>query len=947
MASLIGLEAAGGPGLVGRDVELSLLREHMREAGTMRAALLRGPAGVGKTRLMAAALAETAGDVRVLSVKCQESGGAAFEAVRALFAPLGLTGPDPAGSPLLSGSARLALPALAPDREGGASPAGPADGYAVMHGLYWLAAGLAADEPLVLAVDDVQWCDEASLRWLGFLVRRAADLPIALFMTLRTETGTAAPGALDEIADAVACLTVDVAPLPYDAVREIVTAALGTEPAPAVVARCLEITGGTPFLVHLLAGELAELAPGGAPDAAALPDGFGRRAVARFHIDRLTPGQSAVARAAAILETDDPALIAALAGTRPGLARRALEDLRDLGLLLPGSLGYRHDLIRQAVLDAVPPAELDDLRERAARLLNDSHSSAEQVALQLMRLPEIPEPWMVTALRSAALGAEQRGAPAVAGQYLTRALRHDPDDVELLSASARALAHSDSGAALSRLEHALTLVTEPRTRCRLILQYVVTALGAYRSPRAFELANEALELCATQLGDSPADQALRTRVEAMVLVAGLDEKTTVRQVGERFRDRTPPAGETAEERLLLGMLCALGTLEGRAAAEVVPAAGRVLCVGDVSLGGWGALGASLTLYLADEIKPVDLALTALLEQSRIRGEAWTCGVASSTRAQMHLWAGNITQALSDAQLAFDLVHRLLRVSSAVGPQCALAEALVHRGDPHRAQELVDLVARPGLDRFALEYHTYLMARGRVRAALGDLEGALHHLTRCGDSLADAGIGNPVLAPWWFDAVQILAGLGRPEEGRAVVERVAPSVRRWGTPRALGMLHLCRGVLAPGAAGVEELTEAARLLENSAGQLESARAEHLLGRRLLDHGDAAGARERLRRSVDAAVRCGSKLLLDQAVAALSAAGGRLRHSTQSPTEALSGSERQIAERAAAGATNREIAESLFLTQRTVEFHLTSVYRKLGIGGRQELADALDRAWEPAQ
>ncbi|MGW7824660.1 LuxR C-terminal-related transcriptional regulator [Streptomyces puniciscabiei] len=151
-----------------------------------------------------------------------------------------------------------------------------------------------------------------------------------------------------------------------------------------------------------------------------------------------------------------------------------------------------------------------------------------------------------------------------------------------------------------------------------------------------------------------------------------------------------------------------------------------------------------------------------------------------------------------------------------------------------------------------------------------------------------------------------------------------------------MLALARGVLTPGDTGIDELTEAARLLDGTPGRLEQARAEYLLGRRLLEGGDAESARGRLRRSIDIALLCGDRLLLDQVVPALGAAGGRLRRGTESPTDALSGSERRVAERAAAGVTNREIAEALFLTQRTVEFHRTSVYRKLDISGRRDLA-----------
>ncbi|MEU2057591.1 AAA family ATPase [Streptomyces bungoensis] len=921
--------------LVGRDTELSLIREHV--LGDGRAVLLRGPAGIGKTRLMSAAIDELAADAHVLTVKCPEDARGAYEAVRMLFAPLALTEGDTAGHPLLRGSARLALPALTRDRTPGQAPA---DGYAVMQGLYWLTAGFAAERPVVLAVDDLQWCDEASLRWLGFLLRRAEDLPLVLLLSLRTEEECPPPpAALEEIAGVPSCLTLDVRPLTAEGVGALLTHFLGDPPDPALVETCVQITGGTPFLVHLLAGRWREHSPPPEADDPAPADGADYSLAARFRIDRLTAEQRAVARAVAVLETDGIEMVAALAGTQPEPARRAAEGLRAAGLLRPDSLAYRHDLVRQTVLKTVPHDERARLRERAARLLDDSGRPAEDIAAQLMLLPGTPDPWMVTVLRSAALDAEQRGAPAIAGQYLTRALRHDPDDVELLADTARVFAHSDPGTALLRLEHALSLTTDPRTRCRLVLQYTVTSLGVQNSLRAFDLVHETLDRAVGELGDSPADQALRARVEAMVLVSGLDEKANVRQVRERFRDHAPPSGATADERVLLGMLCALRTLEGRPAAELVPTARRVLRLGDAGLGGWGALGAGLTLYLADEIEPVDTAFTALLQHARSRGEAWNCALVSATRAQVRLWAGNVTQALSDAQLAFDLMDRELRVEGAVAAHCALAAVHTQRGEPRRAEDLITMIRRPRLDQFTLEYHTYLMTRARIRAALGDLEGSLECLLRCGDSLTAAGIGSPVLAPWWFDAALVLAELGRVEEGLDVVERVGPSAERWGTARVRGMLRLAHGALTEGDPGIDELAAAADLLAASPGRLEHARAEHLLGRRLLQRGDAQGARTRLHRSIDVAVLCGDRLLVDQVRPVLAAAGGRLRRGTRSPADSLSGSERQVAELAAAGATNREIAEALFLTQRTVEFHLTGVYRKLGLRGRRQIADVL--------
>ncbi|MFJ1747941.1 ATP-binding protein [Streptomyces sp. NPDC088116] len=929
--------------LAGRDWELSLLAERARGAalGEGQAVLLRGPAGIGKTQLVSAALAGLGSVARtVLTAKCPQSGSAAYGTVRDLFGPLRLTEDGAEDSPLLSGSARLALPVLRPDRE---EDAGPTDTYAVMHGLHWLTAGLSADGLVVLAIDDVQWCDETSLRWLAFLLRRAEDLPLMVVMTQRTGHDEPRPELLDEIGDLLGCVTLDLPPLCAEAVAAMLRSAFDTEPDPDFARKCHEITGGNPFLVRRVVTRLrGDHVPPGAEQVALL-DELGRDAVARTLLDRLPQDAYAVAKAIAVLGGESVEMIAALAGTQPGPAGAAVEALRAGELLADDRLDYAHDLLRGAVLDATAAEEEIALRERAARLLNDSGRPAEDAAVQLMLLPGEPAPWMVGALRAAAASAEHRGAPAVAAHYLSQALKHDPDDVALLTESARTCAQSDPWTALEQLERALALVPDPRARVPLAVQYALTSLGVQNSLRAFELVEEVLEAIEAETGENPtpADRALRTLVESVYLISGIDEKATLGAVKRRFRDYVPPQGDTAEERQLLAMLSSLGTLDGRPATEVAAQAEKVLRIGDVALGGWTLLGASLSLYLADDIDPALNALTTLLEHARSRGEAWTCTLAASTRAEVHRWTGNVGEALSDAQFSFDLTLQESWAPNVVLPQAALASALVRRGEPERAQEVLDVVTRPRLDHFTVEYHWYLMARARVRTALGDRERGLIHLYRCRDSLAEAGIGNPVLAPWWFDAAEALAGLGRHHEGLDILEGVEERVHRWGTKRAAGMLGMARGVLTRGDAGIELLTEAVNTLADSPGKLEQARAEYLLGRRLYRRGDADGARDRLRRSIDLSVLCRDKLQLDQSLPALTEAGGRLRSGTASPADALSGSERRVVEQVLAGATNREIAESLFLTQRTVEFHLTSVYRKLGIRGRQELADVLSQ------
>jgi DNA-binding NarL/FixJ family response regulator len=935
-----GLRAVPATELAGRDWELQLLVDRARAAalGEGQAVLLRGPAGIGKTKLLAAALDELDGVApTVLTVGCPESGSAAYEAVRALFEPLRLDGDDPAG--LLTGSARLALPALVPEHDASDS----ADTYSVMHGLHWLTAGLTARGLVVLAVDDVHWCDETSLRWLGFLLRRAENLPLLVLMTQRTGPDEPSPEVLGEIGATLSCLTVDLSPLPADAVADFLRERFGVAPDPVFAAKCAEVSGGNPFLLDRV---VARLRGQVVPDAAHVGtlEELGREVVARSLLDRLPSDAFAVARAIAVLGGENLETIAALAGTQPGPAGGAVRALRANELLQADRLDYAHDLIRSAVLAAVPPAELAALRERAATLLNDSGRPTEEVAVLLLQLESVPQQWMVNVLRDAAAAAESRGAPTAAARYLARALKADEDGVQVLVQLARVQGQIDPKSSLRHLEHALDLVADPRRRVPIVVLYSLISLTSQNSLRAFALVGEVLDALEAELGPdpSPADKALRTLAESVLLISGMDEKSTVGRVGARFRDVVPPDGDTAEERQLLGMLASLGTLQGRPAAEVAAQAGQVLRIDDVAPGGWAVLGAVLALYLADHVGPAMGAVNELLDHAQRRGEAWTYTLGASTRALIHQFTGNLPEALADAQFSFDVVTQERWAPGVTMPQAALGAMLVRQGDPARAEEVLDTVVRPRLENFTLEYHWFLMARARARAALDDPEGALEYLRRCGDSLAEAGIENPVLAPWWYDATELLAGLGRVSEGEATLESVEEAAARWGTARAAGMARTARGLLTGGDAGVELLEEAVELLAGSPAKLEHAKAEYLLGRRLLRRGDAEGARERLRRSIDLSVLSRDKQLLGLALPALAAAGGRMRSGTASPADALSGSERRVAERAAEGVTNREIAESLFLTQRTVELHLTSVYRKLGIKGRAELAQAL-RAW----
>ncbi|MEU8438240.1 LuxR C-terminal-related transcriptional regulator [Streptomyces sp. NPDC029216] len=179
-----------------------------------------------------------------------------------------------------------------------------------------------------------------------------------------------------------------------------------------------------------------------------------------------------------------------------------------------------------------------------------------------------------------------------------------------------------------------------------------------------------------------------------------------------------------------------------------------------------------------------------------------------------------------------------------------------------------------------------------------------------------------------------------------MEAALERTRSWGTPRALGLGLVAAASVVGGRARTELLAEAVETLAGSPARLELARAEYQLGRELLALGDARAARGHLRQAIELATRCGSHALTATARDTLVTAGGRMPQLAVAPVDSLTPSERRIATLAQRGHSNKKIAEALFITPRTVEMHLTNVYRKLGVRGRGDLPRGLGSRPRPA-
>jgi DNA-binding CsgD family transcriptional regulator len=278
---------------------------------------------------------------------------------------------------------------------------------------------------------------------------------------------------------------------------------------------------------------------------------------------------------------------------------------------------------------------------------------------------------------------------------------------------------------------------------------------------------------------------------------------------------------------------------------------------------------------------------------------------------------------------------------------ALCEARVFRGDVEGATAVWDganmdaLIAPP---RWLGDY--YLQARARLRIAQGRPADALEDLFACG-SIEDAfDVTTPGNTTWRSDAATLLADLGRPDDGRPLVDEELVRARAFGSARQIGTALRAAARLEPRETALELHREAEEVLAASADRLGHALALLELGGALRRAGQRKEARVRLTEAIDVARVCGAAPVATRAHDELVAAGARPRRDPTESRSHLTASETRVARLAAEGMTNREVAQALFLTEKTIEVHLTSTYRKLDIGSRSQLKRALGPQTEAA-
>jgi DNA-binding CsgD family transcriptional regulator len=269
----------------------------------------------------------------------------------------------------------------------------------------------------------------------------------------------------------------------------------------------------------------------------------------------------------------------------------------------------------------------------------------------------------------------------------------------------------------------------------------------------------------------------------------------------------------------------------------------------------------------------------------------------------------------------------------------LALCLIETNDLEAAAAALDVPG--GEERWSktFTWSDLLEARGRLHLALAEDEAALEDFLACGQRLEPLGASHPGVVPWRSGAVEAAIRLGKAELAGELATEDLELARGFGAAREIGLTLRAAGAAAGGDRGIELLREAVETLRESEATLELAHGLCDLGGALLEEGHRLAAREVLAEALDLAHRCRAERLEEVARERLVATGARPRRPSARGSDALTPRERRIAQMAASGLGNREIAEALFITTKTVETHLGRAYRKLEVAGRGGLADAL--------
>ncbi|MFF3404486.1 helix-turn-helix transcriptional regulator [Streptomyces sp. NPDC002659] len=936
----------GDVGLLEREDELGVLTGKIQaaERGLGGFVLVEGAAGVGKTRLLggARAVAHKAG-ARVLAAQGSElERDFSYGVVRQLFEPrLATAGPTERDA-WLSGAAEPARNVL-----GLVTSEAPAGDFATLHGLYWLAVNMSQDVPLVLMVDDLQWADAPSLRFVTYLVHRLEMLPIAVVAASRPRPREDDTPLLLMMSADPSTVLLRPRRLSRDAVTALVSTALGPDARADETfnGACYDATGGNPLLLHQL---MRVISAEGIKPVSENKDRIlelGPKAVSRYvalRLNEFSPDHERLAQSLAVfgngVELQHAAAHADLSVTR---AAQIADELARVHILAETAepaaapqewaLAFAHPLIRATIYASLGIDGQISAHARAAHILVDAAGDPQRVAAHLLHIPPGGDSTTVRALREAATDALARGSPDTALTYLHRCLEEPPLEDQVLDVLIQAgtsalMTHTD--AAVEPLRKALAISVDPdqQTQLRLALG---GALMYLLRPR------EAFEVYKTGLQETESEENRRWLAAATLSLVIIEpNRPDLFAYADEVAEWPPSDGLGG--RALDAILAFIRTWQGDPTALAY--AQRAISDDQLTnMPGGEALFVCVwwTLLTADRdevFESLNQAIARAHQCGSIRGLA----PAYDYRGMGWLWRGQISEAEADSRQAMRAIDAATITIGRPFNSYVRAEECMSQGRLDEARSALqwanehDPTSDPG------QWSLFLSSKARLLRLNHEYEQAFHAALQAGQRFEADGGFNPAVLPWRSEAALSLLALGRTEEARSFAEEEVALARRWRAPRALGRALRVAG-LVEAERGLDLLTEAVAVLAGSPARLEYANALIDLGAELRRTGQRVRAKEQLAKGTELAHACGAVPLEQQGMAELKIAGARPRRLSHTGPQSLTPSEQRVAELAISGCTNRDIAQRLFITVKTVEVHLTSVYRKLGISRREEITE----------
>jgi DNA-binding CsgD family transcriptional regulator len=618
----------------------------------------------------------------------------------------------------------------------------------------------------------------------------------------------------------------------------------------------------------------------------------------------------------------------------PPIAALAADELSEAGVLEPGlPLRFVHPLVRTAVYEDFPPAQRALRHADAATILDRLNAPPDRRAQHLLAVGGAGDADVVDLLTRAAALASESGALDAAVAYLRRALA-EPPPVERRAEILRRLGESEvviSGpVGLATLEAAAAASVDDLERAEIALSLARAAFSmaeVYRPIPVLEHARDALH----------AGSDVRVSVEAQLLQhelpygprsgAAVDAMVAIVDRGDLDR--------ITDASMLAVLAAGVGVL-ARPRDSCIDLAYRALTALDpVNPDQSTVFYAALVLMLADELAAAAAIWDVAVARASAAGSALGFNLASAFRGGVHLRTGDLRKAEADARAA-DTITREWGLRGGDVP-ALLSQILIERGQLTEAEQVLGAAPLGAPETWA-EW-ILLYARGQLRLAQGRMAEAVDDLLETGRLMFGGMNANTATFAWRSGAALGLAALQRQDEAVQLVEEEVRLARQFGAPRALGVALRAAGLTRGGASGHAELEEAVSVLEGSAARLEYARAQVDLGAALRRAGARRDAREPLRQGMELAHECSADALVERARTELLAAGARPRRIERTGVNSLTPAELRVAQMAASGLGNQQIAQQLFVTRKTVETQMGAVLRKLDLASRTEVAAAL--------